>query len=338
MKVCVIGKGRAVMEDSPVPTPGRKDVLISMKACGICGTDLEKIAGNYPSSILGHEAVGVVAETGKDVENVSVGDRVFPHHHVPCYECHYCLNGSETMCPHFSKANIHPGGLSEFFVMPEWNIRHGGLFKLPASLAFRTGTLIEPLACVIRGLEKLRLNEESTVVVVGTGPVGMLQIYALRETGVRNILAMDVSEERCKFAERLGASAAGKPGDSMLKAVMETTAGRGADSAVVATGHPQATEAGIASLRKGGRLLQFGLPHPGTRLIHDTSEMFTREIQLLNTYSGIEKDVGKAIEMLAASGGRADEIISHSFPLVRAPEAFELAEKVNGSRKIIIEN
>ncbi len=338
MKVCVIGKGRAVMEDLPVPKMGNGDVLVSMKACGICGTDLEKISGNYASRTLGHEAVGVVSDTGKDVENVAVGERVFPHHHVPCYECHYCRNGSETMCPHFSKANIHPGGLAEFFLLPEWNIVHGGLFRLPAGLSFRLGTLIEPLACVIRGLEKLGLNSESTVAVIGAGPVGMLQIYALKEMGVRKIVAMDVSEERHQFATRLGALAAGEPGEAMLSAVKELSDGRGADSAVIATGHPSATEYGIASLRNGGRLLQFGLPHPGTALIHDVSDMFRREIQFITSYSGVEKDVAKAIKMLTSSGEKADVIISHSFRLERAPEAFVLAEKAAESRKIIVEN
>lgn len=338
MKVCVIGPGKAVMNDQPVPVPDRGDVLISMRACGICGTDLEKLAGNYSSTILGHEAVGVVESVGKEVHDVSPGDRVFPHHHVPCYECHFCLNGSETMCPHFSRSNIRPGGLSEFFILPEWNITHGGLFHLPDSLSFRRGTLIEPLACVLRGQNMLGLKESSTVAVVGVGPVGMLQVYALRSIGVGNIVAVDPSPDRCKFAVSLGATASFTSSEEMVESVLSLTEGRGADSAIIATGHPMATEAGIKSLRRGGRLLQFGLPHPKTVLIHDTSDLFRREIQLLTSYSGVEKDVKQAIEMLAKGSDTADEIISHTFQLDRAPEAFALAEDVRASRKIIIEN
>lgn len=338
MKVCVIGPGKAVMEEQPVPVPGKSEVLISMRACGICGTDLEKLAGNYSSTILGHEAVGVVEAVGTEVSGVSQGDRVFPHHHVPCYECHFCRNGSETMCPHFSRSNIHPGGLSEFFVLPEWNISHGGLFHLPDSVSFRRGTLIEPLACVIRGQNMLGLNEGSTVSVIGVGPVGMLQLYALKSIGVRNIIAMDPSPGRCEFALSLGANASFTSAEEMHESVLSMTDARGADSAIIATGHPRATEAGITSLRKGGKLLQFGLPHPKTALLHDTSDLFRREIQLLTSYSGVEKDVKQAIEMLSAGNGIADEIISHSFPLEKAPEAFALAGDVHASRKIIIEN
>lgn len=338
MKVCVVGPGKAVMEDQPVPVPDKREVLISMRACGICGTDMEKLAGNYPSTILGHEAVGIIESVGTDVKEASPGDRVFPHHHVPCYECHFCLNGSETMCPHFSRSNIHPGGLSEFFILPEWNISHGGLFLLPDSLSFRRGTLIEPLACVLRGQNMLGLNESSTVAVIGVGPVGMLHVYALRSRGVENIIAMDPSAGRCEFALKIGATASFTTAEKMLESIPSITDGRGADSAVIATGHPLATEAGISSLRKGGRLLQFGLPRPNTTLLHDTSDMFRKEIQLLTSYSGVEKDVKQAIEMLATGTGTTDEIISHSFPLEGAPEAFTMAEDVNAARKIIIEN
>lgn len=338
MKVCVIGKGRAVITEGDVPTPGRRDVLIGMKACGICGTDVEKIAGNYSSTILGHEAVGVVEEVGKDTSEVSVGERVFPHHHVPCYNCHFCRSGSETMCPHFSRSNLDPGGLAEHFLLPEWNLDHGGLFPLPPSLSYRTGTLIEPLACVLRGINRIRASPESTVLVIGAGPVGMLQIYALRALGVENVVAMDVSEERCRFAKRLGAVAAGTVAEDIISLVSDISDGRGADTSIVATGHPQATETGISALRKGGRLLQFGLPHPGTTLIHDVSDMFRKEIEYINTYSGIEKDVDQAIALLNLKKGMAEEIISHSFSLEEAPRAFELAEKPGISRKIIIEN
>ena len=338
MKVCVIGDRRVVVEDKPVPVPGRGDVLVAMRACGICGTDIEKIAGNYSSTVLGHEAVGEVVSVGSEVEGVSVGERVFPHHHVPCYDCHYCRTGSETMCPHFSSSNIHPGGLSEFFVMPEWNIIHGGLFKLPGPMTYRTGTLIEPLACVLRGLDKLKLNSESTVTIVGAGPVGMLHIYALQSLGVKNIVAMDISKERCDFALAFGASAAGVPGDAMNMSIMSLTDGRGADASIIATGHPLATESGISCLRRGGSALQFGLPHPNTTLIHDISDIFRKEIQLLSTYSGVESDVAKAISMLDKKKGKADEMISHSFRLEDTPAAFYLAEKTGNAMKIIIEN
>ncbi len=338
MKLCVIGKGEAVMTDVPVPAPGRREVLIEMRACGICGTDFEKLAGNYSSTVLGHEAVGIVEEAGRDIDAVSSGDRVFPHHHVPCYNCHYCRSGSETMCPEFSKANLRPGGLAEYFILPEWNISHGGLFVLPSAVSFRTGTLIEPLACVLRGLRKLAVGKDSTVAVVGSGPVGMLQLFALKALGVRNVVAMDVSEERSRFARTLGAVSSFTSASGLKEACLSLSDGRGADASIVATGHPAATEAGIASLRKGGIMLQFGLPHPGTALVHDTSDLFRKEIQILNTYSGVERDVSDAIEMLTSHGAKAEDIISHSFRLERAPDAFRTASDAGNVRKVIVEN
>lgn len=339
MLACIINdQGRLVLAQTDIPSPSRKDVLIKMMACGICGTDLEKLSGNYASRTLGHEAVGIVQETGKDVASLNQGEAVFPHHHVPCYGCHYCTSGSETMCPHFSASNIVPGGFAEYFIMPEWNISHGGLFSLPASINFKRGTLIEPLACVIRGIERLKLADDDTVAVIGTGSVGLLFVFALRQLGLRSVFAFDTQADRALFAKKLGADYASLPDDEGLLEILHGTEERGADAAVVCTGNSAATEYGIRSLRKGGRLLQFGLPHPQTRIAHDAHDLFIREISILSTYSACEREVAKAISMLENSGDSSELIISHSYDLPEAEEAFRMALDTRAARKVIIEN
>lgn len=128
----------AEMED---PTPGRGELVVKMEACGLCGTDLEKMRGEYTASmpVLGHEAVGFVADVGEGVTDFKKGDRVFPHHHVPCYECYFCKTGSETMCDMYRKSNIFPGGFSEYLKVPSWNVSKGGVLKLPERNEFRNG-------------------------------------------------------------------------------------------------------------------------------------------------------------------------------------------------------
>jgi L-iditol 2-dehydrogenase len=337
MKTCTIGDdGKLDISEQDVPAPGHGELVVKMRACGICGTDVEKLHGNYPSRILGHEAVGEIASIGAGVNGFNVGDRVFPHHHVPCYQCHFCRSGSETMCPHFSQSNISPGGLSEYFRVPEWNVSRGAVFKLPPELSFRAGALIEPLACVVRGLKKVSLGPDSYVTVIGVGPVGMLHISALRILGAGHISAVDISEERMKFARKLGAHYSFSPGEA-VNGTQDCSGGTGSDITIVAAGSASAIDTGIATLRKGGKLIQFGLPKPGTLLKSDFSNLFKREISIITTYSAIESDVAEAIGMITSHSEELESIISHTFRLEKAHEAFRLAEDVSAARKIIVE-
>ena len=337
MKTCVIGDdGKLDISEQDIPAPGHGELVVKMRACGICGTDVEKLHGNYPSRILGHEAVGEIAFVGEGASGFEVGDRVFPHHHVPCYQCHLCRSGSETMCPGFSQSNISPGGLSEYFRVPEWNVSRGAVFKLPLELSFRAGAMIEPLACVVRGLKKVSFGPESFVTVVGVGPVGMLHVSALRIMGAGHISVVDISEERMKFARKLGAQDSFSPGEA-VKGIQECSGGMGSDITIIAAGSASATDTGIATLRKGGKLIQFGLPKPGTLLKSDFSSIFRREISIITTYSGIERDVAEAIDMIASHSEEFEGIISHTFRLEETQEAFRLAEDASAARKIIVE-
>ena len=338
MKACVIGADGALeISEQPKPEITRGELLVKMRACGICGTDVEKLHGNYPSKILGHEAVGEIVSVGDGVRDFEPGDRVFPHHHVPCYDCHFCRNGSETMCPHFSRSNIHPGGLAEYFTVPEWNVSRSAVFKLPEQMSFRAGALIEPLACVLRGLGKAPLGTDSHVAVIGVGPVGMLHVAALKILGAKHIAAVDLSGERREFARKLGADETFSPQEA-VGGIVESSGGIGSDLTIVAAGSPPAISTGIETLRKGGKLIQFGLPKPGMRLESDFSAIFRKEISIITTYSGIERDVADAISMIALHAGKFESMISHSFRLDEAGEAFKLAEDVNAARKIIVES
>ncbi|MBX8631281.1 MAG: alcohol dehydrogenase catalytic domain-containing protein [Thermoplasmata archaeon] len=337
MKTCTVGnRNNLVISEQEVPKISDDEILVEMRACGICGTDVEKIRGNYSSRILGHEAVGIVASTGKNVSNFKAGDRVFPHHHVPCYECHYCMSGSETMCPQFSKSNLDPGGLSEFFRVPAWNIKKGGVFRLPEGLGFRTATMIEPLACVLRGLGKIPVSGSDTVGIVGVGPVGMMHVTALKIISDCRIVAVDISEDRLKFASLIGADMAVTPADA-VREVELATGGIGADVVFVASGSSGAIGTGIKMLRKGGKMIQFGLPPPNTHLPADYSEIFKREISIMPTYSAVEREVAAAIEMIASHQAEFSRLISDVFGLEDAEKAFNIAEKGEAARKIIIE-
>ena len=153
MKAVIVNDNSTIkIEDIENPELGSNDILVKMAACGICGSDVEKVFGKYgqPSMKLGHEPAGVILKIGNSVNDFKIGDRVFTHHHVPCYSetCHECSHGNETMCPKYYQSNLNPCGLADEYVVPEWNVKHGGVLKIPDSMSFEEAALIEPLACL----------------------------------------------------------------------------------------------------------------------------------------------------------------------------------------------
>ena len=126
------------VDETDKPSIGDGDVLVQMNACGICGSDLEKVFGQYgqPSMRLGHEPAGIILDIGSEVTGFKIGDRVFTHHHVPCYDCHLCNHGNETMCSKYYETNLSQCGLSEEYVVPAWNVSHGGILKKSDSISF----------------------------------------------------------------------------------------------------------------------------------------------------------------------------------------------------------
>src|SRR5271170_8128012 len=160
MKAALIGPvGGVRLEDVPEPSPAEGEVLVKLKCCGVCGTDLEKVQGvGITTKILGHEAVGEVEEAGRGVIGVSKGMRVFAHHHVPCLSCEVCRRGKTTYCAEFAKHNLVPCGLAERFIVPKFNVERGAVIELPEGLGYEEASFIEPLSCCILGLENARAN------------------------------------------------------------------------------------------------------------------------------------------------------------------------------------
>ncbi|MDQ3902362.1 MAG: alcohol dehydrogenase catalytic domain-containing protein, partial [Thermoproteota archaeon] len=159
--VSIKGKELVSIDELATPELEDGDILVRMRACGLCGSDLEKVYGQYgmSSAKLGHEPSGEIVNVGNSVKDFNPGDRVFIHHHVACYSCYYCLHGDYTMCNMYQNSNIQPCGLSQQIVVPKWNISRGGLLRLPNNISFDEASLIEPLACCIRSLNKCNFQK-----------------------------------------------------------------------------------------------------------------------------------------------------------------------------------
>ena len=334
------GKGegfRVQVGEAEEPVASEGEIVVEMKACGVCGTDLEKIRGGYTASmpVIGHEAVGRVFSVGDAVAGLSVGDPVFPHHHVPCYECYLCNSGSETMCDRYRTSNIDPGGFAERFRVPSWNIEKGGVLTLPEGLEFGVASLIEPVACCLRALAKLKVLQDETVLVAGAGPVGMMHALLLQEIGAKVIMS-DVSEERLKFAEKEGVNLVLDARKDVPGPVMAETSGRGADAAVVATGSKDAIVQSLRSIRKGGQVCLFGVPPKGSILKYDVSELYNAERRLITSYAATEADTKGALRIISANADTFGRLITHRIPLARFDEAVRAATQVEGMKVVVV--
>lgn len=326
MKFVSSKDGKINIETMETPKLNSGDILIKMRACSICGSDLEKVfCGGYGKSMrLGHEISGEVVET--ENKKFAVGDRVYVHHHVPCYDCYYCNRGDYVLCNEYMKSNVEPCGLSEYIRVPEWNVDKGGVIKIPENMKFEEAALIEPLACCLKSVNKLDVKS-GTVCVIGCGPVGMFHIMLLKDRA--KVFAMDINDFRLDFAKRY-ANTTNNP--QMIK---EYTDGIGADFVIVATGNMKAIRQALEIARKGGKIMLFGVPPKGSIIDMDLNYLFFNELSILTSGYCSEIETNKALELIESKKVDVKPLITHRFPIERAAEAFELAHK-GDAMKIVI--
>lgn len=322
------GGGLEVVEiEKPSPRDG--EILVRMVACGICGTDLEKIKGGTETPpVLGHEVVGIIESLGPGVEGYSPGSRVFVHHHISCGKCWYCYTGSETMCPMFRETNIYPGGFSEYFLVPRYNVERGSIHVLPDDIDWIEGTFIEPLATVIRGISRSTFKPGYSASIVGSGPMGLLFIMMLRSLGASEIAALDLSKTRCYMARSLGADVCAGPA--------EVGDERKYDLVVLSTGSPRALLTALRLVRRGGEILYFGAPPPGSMMEIPVSRIFYDEIRITPSYSASERDIEHSIRILRSKRIPVKKIVTHIFELGDIEKAFATAEDIEKAVKVIV--
>jgi L-iditol 2-dehydrogenase len=327
------------IEDRPEPKIGEDEILVQMKACGVCGSDLmDWYLRTRAPLVLGHEPTGIVAKKGKQVDNVNLGDRVFVHHHVACMTCHYCLNGDYTLCEQFHESNIEPGGFAEYFRVPSPNLRLDTL-KIPESMSFEQATLIEPVGCCIRALKKCGLQYGDTVAIIGAGPTGLIHTALAKTFGASAIIVSDFIEARLNFARKFGADRAINPKNEVLSdSVKGETDGRGVDIAVVTAPSLEAYKAGLDVCRKGGKLCVFAPTAPGKYIQMSPKDLFFSEIRIVPSYSTSHIETRLALDLMISGKVNLGELISHRFELDETAKAFETALNGEKSLKVVVLN
>jgi L-iditol 2-dehydrogenase len=327
------------VEDKEKPVLGSGDILVQMHACGICGSDLEKVFGQYgqPSMRLGHEPAGIVLDVGSNVNDFKTGDRVFTHHHVPCYSCHFCKHGNETMCKKYYETNLSPCGLSEEYVVPEWNVSHGGVLKLSDSMTFEEAAMIEPLACCVRSWSKYNYQEGDSVAVFGVGPTGMMHVMLAHSKKFSKIFCFDVNDFRLNFAKKFNVTETiNSKDENRVEKILNQTDGRGVDVAIVATSSLKALEDAIEMVRKGGAIMMFGVPTKGAKIDLDMSKIYSKEITLVTSYAASDNDTKEALELIETSKIDVKQLVTHTYPIMDSQKAFDHARTGENAMKIII--
>ena len=338
MRVAMYYNNRDVkLEEMPRPSVGPGELLVKVISSGICGSDvMEWYRIKRAPLVLGHEIAGDIVEVGKEVRNFRAGQRVFVSHHVPCMKCRYCKAGHTSTCDTLRSTNFSPGGFSEFIRVPEINVDRG-VYVLPRELTYDDGAFIEPLACVVRGLKLGRFRPGTSVAVLGSGIAGLLNIKVAKAYGAERIFATDISPYRLDAAKRFGADAVIVATRDVPKLIKEANGGRGADFVVVCVGSVNAFDQAFRSVDRGGTVLVFAPPMPGTNVPVPMGELWKDEVTITSTYAASPDDILEAIELVRTKSVVVSDMITHRFGLAETGKGFELVARAGESIKVMIE-
>ena len=328
------------IQDVPQPQAAPQEVLIQVRACGICGSDIHGMDGSsgrrIPPIIMGHEASGVIAQVGRGVTAWQPGDRVTFDSTIWCGACSFCASGRGNLCENRRVLGIscaefrQDGALAEYVAVPQ-NI----VYRLPDGLSFEQAAMVEPVSVAVHGVGRVSVRLNDTAVVVGSGMIGLLVVQALRAAGCGRILAVDVQPARLELACRLGADEGLSPkGTDVVAEVLRRTGGRGADVVMEAVGLPDTVALAIASVRKGGAVGLVGNLAAEAPL--PLQAVVTREITLYGSCAS-SGEYPACLDMIARGTIHLEPLISAVAPLNEAPAWFARLYKGNeGLMKVIV--
>ncbi|WP_172386395.1 alcohol dehydrogenase catalytic domain-containing protein [Streptomyces sp. MNP-20] len=327
MKAAIIESvGTAVVGEVPDPTPGPRDVVVEVAACGLCGTDLHILQGEFAPTlpvVPGHEFAGSVVDVGSGVTELRVGDRVAVDPSLYCYECRYCRTGHNNLCERWAAIGVtRAGGAAQYAVAPVANC-----VRLPDHVRTQDAALIEPLSCAVRGYDVLRARLGAHVLIYGSGTMGLMMLELAKRTGAASVDVVDVNPDRLATAKQLGVTGAATRADELDRP-------RRWDIVVDATGNAAAIQDGLGRVAKAGTFLQFGVADYDTRVAIDPYRIYNQEITITGSMAVLHS-YERAAELFANGVLDPDVFISDRLPLTDYPEALTKFAAGEG-RKIVV--
>lgn len=309
-------------EDVEIPEIDPGEILVENRVTLTCGTDLKMYKRGHPYAkpplIIGHEFAGIVVKVGEKVKGFREGMRVVAANSAPCNECFYCKRGKQNLCENLEDAIIgftSPGAYAEYVKIPERIVRLN-THIIPDHVTFREAALLEPLACVVHGIELANIQYGDKVVIIGAGPIGLMHLQLAKRKGCGVAIVTDLSDNRLQTAKELGANVivnAGK--EDQVEKVMELTDGRGSDVVIEAVGLPETWEKALAMTRKAGTTLLFGGCKPGTKVTFDTRHIHYGELTILGAFHHTPLSVERALALIASGAVNAKKLITHEMAL-----------------------
>jgi len=332
------------LETVPVPEIGPGEILVKVHTCGICGTDLKKIATGSHSAprIFGHETSGTVAAVGRNVTHFAPGDRVMVFHHIPCSQCYYCRHKTFAQCETYKKvgctAGFEPsgGGFAEYVRVMDWIVANGTV-RIPDNISFEQASFVEPVNTCMKGIERLELQPDETVLVIGQGPIGIILSILAKRAGA-SVITSDLYEPMLTRAKAIGLENAINA--SSIDPVQETrkqTEGRGTDAVILAVGGNSLIRTAMDIVRPGGRVLLFAQTQHGDAGF-DPAAVCVDEKTLIGSYSASVDLQDQSVRFVMGGEVALEKLISHRFPLHQASQALHLAAHPQpDSMKIVIQ-
>lgn len=325
------------IEEMPVPPCGPHDILVETRACGICSGELmEWYMRPKAPFVFGHEPSGVVVEVGREVQGWQVGDRVFVHHHAPCFTCRHCRRGAYVMCETWRRSRLDPGGMAQYIRVPAENQRD--TLRLPDHVGWDAGALVEPLACAVQALERSRMAPGDTVLVIGLGFMGQLLARTAWSFGAGMVIAADFEPARRALARSLGASHVLDPALAPLhEQVAELTGGAMAEVVLVGPPTVAAMQAGVQAAGRGATVVLFSPAPPGERWPIEPHDLYFRDVAIVPSYSCGPRETRRALALLAGGAIPVDRVITHRYPFPRVAEGFRAMKAGGEVVKVLIE-
>ncbi len=333
-----LGPGRLEIEELEVPEVRDGDVLVRMRACGVCGTDIKTYVRGHPmfqpGAVLGHEVAGEVVESRHP--DFAVGQRVVLGPYAPCGECGPCRRGHPSLCRNLGSAFAEPGGFAEFVRVPRKLADHV-MHVLPDSLSFELASLTEPLACCVHGLEALQLGRGEPLLIIGDGPMGLMQAAIARSLGAGDVMVAGMTPHRLEYAARVADVVVDVAGDDeKLERQVRARWPEGPTAVMVSVASVAAAEQAIALVAKGGTVNVFAGMPKGETLALDLKRVHYDEVRVLGTFGYGPADFRRALDLLSASGGALAGLITHRVPLQDVEAALQAASRQVGVKTVVV--
>ena len=327
------------IEECQKPEINSNEVLVKVLACGLCTTDVKTIKKGHryikPPCVLGHEIAGKIVEVGREVRGFREGELVVVAPYAPCDSCYFCLKGQHSLCEELFEQFPRPGGFAEFVAVPERIVRKG-LIRMEG-VQPEEACLTEPLACCLHGMKNLNLQPQDTVLIIGSGPMGLMLLQIAKLFGASYVIVSDLLDKRLEVASKIGADAILNPSkEEVSEQVKALTEGRGADRVIVAVGSPIAISQGISCVRKGGTVLLFGGCPPGSVMEVEPNMVHYDEVSLVGSFGFSPSDFSSAAHLIKKRKLQLKDIISKRVEFDRVLEAVNLVSEAKCLKVVVL--